>query len=270
VCELVTSKNQIKRDKSTPTLQLVVASVLNNNASSFGGKSSSTFQLVVASVDWKPNAVSDKPFRTLRLDRIKNKMQSIYQLIALTFKRSIKVQPIFQLIDVFVANKNDSCSVFQMIEHGHNTFVESTSFNDSSIQLVVKSDFDVSRSEGARASSNKFNYFKISFHVCKDCRIFWEGEWEWDVKDDGKAVVKRQSANDNCNWDSCRSVKADTKAILETNALPFSGKSKTSFGCTSASTFRLVVAYFDLIPQADSTTEIFATAITLAEVIMKQ
>ncbi len=56
--------------------------------------------------------------------------------------------------------------------------------------------------------------------------------------------------------------------ILETNALPFSGKSKTSFGCTSASTFRLVVAYFDLIPQADSTTEIFATAITLTEVII--
>jgi hypothetical protein len=127
---------------------LVVASDLNNNASSFDGKSSSTFQLVVASVDWKSKAVSDKPFRTLRLDRIKNKMPSIFQLIALKFKQSIKVQPIFQLIDVFVANKNDSCSVFQMVAQGHNTFVESASFNDSSFQLVVKSDFDVSRSEG--------------------------------------------------------------------------------------------------------------------------
>jgi hypothetical protein len=39
---------------------------------------------------------------------------------------------------------------------------------------------------------------------------------------------------------------------------------------TSASTFWLIVAYVDWISQADSTTEIFVTAITLAEVIMKQ
>jgi hypothetical protein len=105
--------------------------------------------------------------------------------VALTFKKSIKMQPIFQLIDVFVPNKNDSCNVFQMVAHWHNTFIESTSFNDSSLQLVVKSDFDVSRSEGVQASP-----IKISFHFCKDCRIFFEGEWEWDVKDDGKAVIK--------------------------------------------------------------------------------
>jgi hypothetical protein len=36
---------------------------------------------------------------------IKNKMPSIFQLISLTFKQSIKMQPIFQLIDVFLANK---------------------------------------------------------------------------------------------------------------------------------------------------------------------
>jgi hypothetical protein len=101
----------------------------------------------------------------------------------------------------------------------------------------------------------------IFHHICDDCRIFREGEWEWDVKDDGEAVVKRQTANENYNWDSCRSVKAGTKAISETrsiaskskNALPFSGKSKTSFDCTSASTFRLVVAYVDWISHADST-----------------
>jgi len=226
VCEFVTSKNQIKRDKSTPTFQLVDASVSNNNDSSFDDKSSSTFQLVVAFVHWKSKAISDKPFRTLHLDRIKNKIPSIFQLIALTFKRSIKVQPIFQLIDMFVANKNDSCSVFQMVVHGHNTFIESTSFINSSFQLVVKSDFDVLRSEGARASSTKFNYSEISFRFCKDCRIFCEGEWEWDVKDDVKAVVKRQSANDNCNWDSCRSVEADTKAILETMPHPSAANQK--------------------------------------------
>jgi hypothetical protein len=73
-------------------------------------------------------------------------------------------------------------------------------------------------------------------------------------------------------------VKEDTKAISETRsiaskskiALPSSGKSNTSFDCKSAFTFQLVVAYVDWISHADSTMEIFATAITLAEVIMKQ
>jgi hypothetical protein len=65
VCELVTSKNQIKRVKSTPTFQLVVASVSNNNASSFDDKSSSTFQLVVASVDWKSKAISNQTIQNL-------------------------------------------------------------------------------------------------------------------------------------------------------------------------------------------------------------
>jgi hypothetical protein len=60
---------------------LVVASVLNNNALSFGNKPFSTFQLVVASVDWKSKAVSNKPFRTLSLDKIKSKMPFTFQLI---------------------------------------------------------------------------------------------------------------------------------------------------------------------------------------------
>jgi len=81
VCELVTSKNQIKRDKSTPTFQLVVASVSNNNASSFDDKPSSTFQLVVVSVDWISKGISNKPFRTLHLNRIKSKMPFTFQLI---------------------------------------------------------------------------------------------------------------------------------------------------------------------------------------------
>jgi len=46
----IVSYSHIKRDKSTPTFQLVVASVSNNNALSFYDKSSSKFQLVVASV----------------------------------------------------------------------------------------------------------------------------------------------------------------------------------------------------------------------------
>jgi hypothetical protein len=39
------------------------------------------------------------------------------------------------------------------------------------------------------------NNSKISLHFCKDYRIFHEGEWE--VKDDGDALIKQQSANSN-------------------------------------------------------------------------
>ena len=81
VCVPATSTNQIIRDKSSVTFKLVVASVSNNSASSFYNKPSSTFQLVVASVNWKSKAVSNKPFRTLRLDRIKSQMSFTFQLI---------------------------------------------------------------------------------------------------------------------------------------------------------------------------------------------
>ena len=75
------------RHTASSTLQLVVESVDNksskgssklNNASSFNDKSSSAFQMVVASVDWKSKVVSNKPFRTLCLDRIKSKMPFIF------------------------------------------------------------------------------------------------------------------------------------------------------------------------------------------------
>jgi len=49
--EPIVSYSHIKRDQSTPTFQLVVASVSNNNALSFNDKSSSKYQLVVASVE---------------------------------------------------------------------------------------------------------------------------------------------------------------------------------------------------------------------------
>jgi hypothetical protein len=48
--EPIVSYSHIKRDKSTPIFQLVVASISNNNALSFNDKSSFEFQLVVASV----------------------------------------------------------------------------------------------------------------------------------------------------------------------------------------------------------------------------
>ena len=87
VCAPVTSTNQILQDKPSSTFQLVVASVhwirfllgspsakaalkailevqasadktKPNNASSFDDKTFSTFQLVVASVDWKSKSIS--------------------------------------------------------------------------------------------------------------------------------------------------------------------------------------------------------------------
>ena len=66
---------------------------------------------------------------------IKNKMSSIFQLIV-RFEQSIEVFPLFQLIDVSIPDENYLCSVFQMVAHGHNTFIESTCFNDGSFQLV--------------------------------------------------------------------------------------------------------------------------------------
>jgi len=237
VCELVTSTNQIKQatptfqlvvasvsknyvssfnDKSSAMLKLVVASISNNNALSFNDKSSSMFKLVVASItnEFSKGSTNDSPakqcpvsnddpaietFLQLHVPMIK---ASIWQfIVALTFERSIEAFPIFQLIDVSILDENDSFCVFQMVAHWHSTFSQSTSFNDSSFQLVVKSEFDVSHSVGARASpTTKFNYSEISFHFCKDFRIFHEGEWEWDVKDDGDAVIKRQSAKEIYNW----------------------------------------------------------------------
>ena len=193
---------QIKSIKThlLPLSCLVVASVLNNNALLFDDKSSSTFKLVVASVtnEFSKGVTIGSPTKQCPVLNDDPAIECSLQLqVALTFDRSIKMQPIFQLIDVFVPNKNDLCSVFQMVERGHNTFIHSTSFNDSSFQLVVKSDFDMLCSEGARASPTNFNYSKISFHFCKDCRLFCEEEWEWNVKDCGKAVVKRLSAIEN-------------------------------------------------------------------------
>jgi hypothetical protein len=163
-----TSTNQFNRDKSSSTFKLVVASVSNNNALSFYDKSSSTFKLVVVSItnEFSKGPTNDSPVKQRPVSNDDPAIERYLQLhipMTLTFERSIEAFPIFQLIDVSVPDENDSCRVFQVVEHGHNTFIESTSFNDSSFQLVVKSDFDVLRSEGARASSTKFNYSEISF-----------------------------------------------------------------------------------------------------------
>jgi hypothetical protein len=59
--------------------------------------------LVVASVDWKSKAVSNKPFRTLRLDRIKSKMPFTFQLIVGS-KQLHQRTPQRFLVDVWFTN----------------------------------------------------------------------------------------------------------------------------------------------------------------------
>jgi hypothetical protein len=126
---------------------LVVASASNNNVLSVNDKSFFTFKLVKIS----KGPTNDSPAKQRPVSNddpaIESSLQlyipmikaSIPQLIvALTFEQSLEAFPIFQLIDVSVPNENDSCSVFQMVAHGHNAFIESTSFNDSSFQLVVE------------------------------------------------------------------------------------------------------------------------------------
>jgi hypothetical protein len=140
------------------------------NAFSLDEKSSAMFKLVVVSMtseysngSFKFSLGASQPFnRALAL--------TAKVIVALTFERSIKMQPIFQLIDVFVPNKNDSCSAFQMVAHGHNTFIESTSFNNSSFQLVVEF-IIISNSEEAHAptitasAKAALTFFNIEFKL---------------------------------------------------------------------------------------------------------
>ncbi len=60
--------------KATVEMQPSADSNNKNSASFFDNKPSSTFHLVVASVDWISKAVSNNPFKTLCLERIKSKM----------------------------------------------------------------------------------------------------------------------------------------------------------------------------------------------------
>jgi hypothetical protein len=75
--EPVTSTTQISSAKTalkaTAEMQWSADSNNINNASSFDDKPSSTFQLVVASVNWISKAISNKPFNTLLFERIKAK-----------------------------------------------------------------------------------------------------------------------------------------------------------------------------------------------------
>jgi hypothetical protein len=118
------------------------------NAFSLDEKSSATFKLVFVSItseysngSFKVSEGASQPFKWASAFTAK-------LIVALTLEQSIEMQPIFQLVDVSVPNINDLCSAFQTVVHGHNTLIESTSFNDSSFQLIVKFIL-ISNSEGA-------------------------------------------------------------------------------------------------------------------------
>jgi hypothetical protein len=167
-CDSNTSEKQISSAKAAlkaiAEMQASTDRTKTNNALSFNDMPSSTFQLVVTSLtnEFSKGPTNDSPAKQRPVPNhdpaIESSLQlhvpmiveSIWQLmVALTFEQSIKMQPIFQLNDVSIPNKNDLCSVFQMIVHWQNTFIELISFNNSTFQLVVKftliSNFEVAQ-----------------------------------------------------------------------------------------------------------------------------
>jgi hypothetical protein len=90
--------------------------------------------------------------------------------------------------------------------------------------------------DGAQAPSSMLtvgcDYSKISLHFCKDFRIFCEGEWE--VKDNGNAVVKQQSAYSNY---SIAGFQLVVKSILISNSEGARFAPNISVSVKAASTF---------------------------------
>jgi hypothetical protein len=112
-------------------MQLSANSNNINNASSFNDNPSSTFQLVVASVEWISKAISNKPFKTLRLEQIKSKMQPTFKLI-FGFKQQYQSRLQQDLVDLSFLNtfsiaKLDSFSIkafkFIVASHYSKTFL---------------------------------------------------------------------------------------------------------------------------------------------------
>jgi hypothetical protein len=138
-----------------------------NNASSFNDKPSSTFQLVVAPVDWISKAISNKPFKTLRLERIKSKTQPIFKLI-FGFKQQYQSQLQQDLVNLSLSNtfsiaKLDSFSI---------------KAKANSAKLTVAS-----------------HYSKIFFHFSKGFAIFCEGDQESTNNGKDDVVIVWQKSN---------------------------------------------------------------------------
>ncbi len=63
---------------------------------------------------------------------------SIWQLnVVLIFVRSIKMQPFFQLIDVFVLNKNDLCSLMAAHANFMRQLIDASKRGVSHAQLII-------------------------------------------------------------------------------------------------------------------------------------
>ncbi len=117
--EPITSTTKISSAKTAlkATAEMQPSADSNNiyNASSFDDKPSSTFQLVVASVSWISKAISNKPFKTLRLEKIKSKMQPIFQLIV-----GFKANANLKITNGIIFDKDVSHQVNVAMKHGIN------------------------------------------------------------------------------------------------------------------------------------------------------
>jgi hypothetical protein len=149
------------RHTASSTFQLVVASVDEklskgstkiNNASSFRHTASSTLQLVVASVDNKFSKGSTKSNNALPFGGKPNKS-----------KDGKSASSTFQLVVALIPILNP-----EGVQAPSNIQVYCcTNF----VALIIIPNF-----EGAQASQSNFNDSKISLHFRKDCRIFCEGD----------------------------------------------------------------------------------------------
>jgi hypothetical protein len=168
--ETVTSTTKISSAKTalkaTAEMQLSADSNNINNTSSFKDRPSSTFQLVVASVEWISKAVSNKPFKTSRLERIKSKMQPIFKLI-FGFKQQYQSQLQQDLVDLSLSN---TFSIAKLDYFSIKT-------KSNSAKLIVAS-----------------HYSKTFLHFSKGFTIFCEGDQESanNGKDD-EAIVWQKS-----------------------------------------------------------------------------
>ena len=130
--EPIISYSHIKRDKSTPTFQLVVAFVSNNNALSFNGQSSSKFQLVVASVanECSKGDVKSQPIKwQCRIDIVDLKLPSSCSIdhsrqcrsdFDITLSFIDQSSPTFQL--VVASSNNNTLSINDSADWSSATF----------------------------------------------------------------------------------------------------------------------------------------------------
>jgi hypothetical protein len=95
------------------------------NTLSLDKKSSATFKWVVISISseysrgsFKVSKGASQPFNGASAFTAK-------LIVALTFEQSNKTQPIFQLIDVSITNKDEMCGPSQLVANKHKDLIKS-------------------------------------------------------------------------------------------------------------------------------------------------